>query len=133
LVDDLSWWSKFNHMVEQSPSSLDSVFHALADPTRRAMLGEFRSGERKIGELAAPFAMSLAAASKHVKVLENAGLVRRRICGRTHLCRIELALLVAASEWLRCYERVWAQRLKTLDMLLQDEDKVVDRSLEESE
>jgi DNA-binding transcriptional ArsR family regulator len=127
----LRWWSKFNYMVEQSRTSLDTVFHALADPTRRAMLGELESGERKIGELAAPFAMSLAAASKHVKVLENAGLVRRRICGRTHLCRIELAPLVAASEWLRHYERFRAQCLDTRDVLLQVKDEVVDYSPDE--
>jgi DNA-binding transcriptional ArsR family regulator len=120
-------------MVEQSRTSLDTVFHALADPTRRAMLGELESGERKIGELAAPFAMSLAAASKHVKVLENAGLVRRRICGRTHLCRIEPTPLAAASEWLRSCERIRAQRRDAPDMVLQAEDEVVDRSPEESE
>jgi DNA-binding transcriptional ArsR family regulator len=120
-------------MVEQSRTSLDAVFHALADPTRRAMLGELRSGERKIGELAVPFAMSFAAVSKHVKVLENAGLVRRRICGRTHLCRIEPTPLVAVSEWLRPYECSWVQSQDAPDMVLQAEDEVVDHSPEESE
>jgi DNA-binding transcriptional ArsR family regulator len=78
---------------------LDGVFRALADPTRRAMLRTLAAGERPIGELAAPFRMSFAAASKHVKVLECAGLVRRRVQGRRHLCRIQAAPLAAADEW----------------------------------
>ncbi|MGH8781771.1 ArsR/SmtB family transcription factor [Paraburkholderia sp.] len=99
--------------------SLDGVFHALSDPTRRAMLANLAGGERNIGELAAPFAISFAAASKHVKVLEQAGLIRRRIEGRTHLCRIEAGPLAAANEWLSFYERFWAVRLDTLEELLQ--------------
>ncbi|HLY55150.1 MAG TPA: metalloregulator ArsR/SmtB family transcription factor [Stellaceae bacterium] len=103
--------------------ALDSVFHALADPTRRAMLRSLAAGERKIGDLAAPFRMSFAAASKHVRVLEGAGLVRRRIAGRTHLCRIEPAPLAAAEAWLSFYQRFWTERLQTLDSLLQAEDR----------
>src|SRR4051794_39223274 len=95
----------FNHMVERSPAMLDSVFHALSDPTRRSMLHTLANGERNIGELAAPFAMSFAAASKHVKVLEGAGLVRRRVEGRSHVCQIEPAPLAAADRWLSFYER----------------------------
>ena len=71
-----------NHMVEQH-AHLDAVFHALADPTRRAMLGQLAERELTIGELATPFSMSFAGASKHVRVLENAGLVTRTIQGRT--------------------------------------------------
>ena len=76
-------------MVENEAAQLDAVFHALSDATRRAMLHTLSTGERSIGELAAPFSMSLAGASKHVKVLECAGLVRREIRGRTHLCRLD--------------------------------------------
>ncbi|HSK38388.1 MAG TPA: metalloregulator ArsR/SmtB family transcription factor, partial [Arenibaculum sp.] len=111
-----------NHMVEQQATALDRVFHALADPTRRAMLRRLAEGERNIGDLAAPFAMSFAAASKHVKVLESAGLVRRRIEGRSHLCRIEPAPLAAADEWLRFYERFWTTKLDVLEALLGAED-----------
>jgi DNA-binding transcriptional ArsR family regulator len=96
-----------NHMVESSAAQLDAVFHALSDPTRRAMLRRLAGSEASVGELAKPFAMSLAAASKHVKALERAGLVRRAVRGRTHLCRLESAPLAAANEWLRFYERSW--------------------------
>jgi DNA-binding transcriptional ArsR family regulator len=108
-------------MVELAPQGLDAVFRALADPTRRAMLRELAGGERNIGELAAPHAMSFAAASKHVQVLERAGLVRRRIMGRSHLCRIELKPLAAADDWLRFYERLWTRSFDALGDILAEE------------
>ena len=111
-------------MVAQHPASLDRVFHALADPTRRAMLRSLAGGERNISELAAPFAMSFVAASKHVRVLESAGLVHRRIEGRSHLCRLEPAPLAAADGWLRFYERLWTEQFDALDALLEAEDPV---------
>lgn len=109
-------------MVESQALPLDAVFQALTDPTRRAMLRRLAEGERNIGELAAPFDMSLAAASKHVKVLERAGLVRRVIQGRTHVCRLDPAPLAAADEWLRFYEQFWNRQLDALDALLKAED-----------
>lgn len=109
-------------MVVESPASLDGVFHALADPTRRAMLRSLASGQRTIGELAAPFSMSFTAASKHVRVLERAGLVRRRIEGRSHICRLDPAPLAAANEWLRFYEGFWTEQFDALDALLKAED-----------
>lgn len=87
-------------MVQEQAAQLDSVFHALADPTRRSMLRQLAQGERPIGELAEPYPMSFAAVSKHVRVLERVGLLRRRIEGRKHLCRIAPEPLAAASEWL---------------------------------
>ncbi|HEU4987063.1 MAG TPA: metalloregulator ArsR/SmtB family transcription factor [Rhizobiaceae bacterium] len=114
-------------MVENSPAYLDAVFHALADSTRRAMLHRLAEGEQSVSELAAPFAMSLAGASKHVKVLENAGLVRRRIDGRVHYCRLEAARLAEAEAWLRYYERFWTRRLDTLEALLEAEDQAAKR------
>jgi DNA-binding transcriptional ArsR family regulator len=111
-----------NHMVEQF-AHLDAVFHALADPTRRAMLGRLAERELTIGELATPFSMSFAGASKHVRVLENAGLVTRTIRGRTHLCRLEAARLAEADAWLRRYERFWSAKLDTLEALLRAEDE----------
>jgi DNA-binding transcriptional ArsR family regulator len=110
-----------NHMVEHS-AHLDAVFHALSDPTRRAMLGHLAERERTIGELATPFSMSFAGASKHVRVLENAGLVTRMIRGRTHLCRLRAARLAEANAWLRRYERFWTDRLDMLEQLLREED-----------
>ena len=115
-----------NHMVEQH-THLDAVFHALADPTRRAMLGQLAERELTIGELATPFSMSFAGASKHVRVLENAGLVTRTIQGRTHLCRLQAARLAEANEWLRRYERFWNEKLDTLEALLRAEDETAAR------
>ena len=113
---------KFNHMVELSAHQIDMVFHALSDATRRHMLLELAEGERTVGQLARPHAMSLAAASKHVKVLENSGLVRREILGRTHLCRLDPGPLATAHEWLSFYERFWTGRLDALERLLKDDD-----------
>jgi len=109
-------------MVELRAPSLDRVFRALADPTRRAMLRELSAGERNIGELAEPFRMTFAAASKHVKVLERAGLVCRRVRGRSHFCRIDPVPLGAANEWLRFYERFWTERLDALEAVLDAEN-----------
>lgn len=108
-------------MVEFNPQTLDTVFHALGDSTRRRMLEALSEGERSIGQLAEPFAISLAAASKHVKVLESAGLIRREIRGRTHLCRLEPSPLANADAWLGHFERFWTARLDVLDRLLRDE------------
>lgn len=107
-------------MVEDS--RLDAVFHALADPTRRTMLRHLAGGERKVTELAAPFDISLAAASKHIQVLERAGLVRRRIEGRTHICQLDAGPMHAGMEWMRHYEKFWNQRLDVLEALLEAED-----------
>ncbi len=115
----MTFWvaALLNHMVQQL-ALLDGVFHALSDPTRRAMVSALASGEHKIGDLAAPFDMSFAAVSKHVRVLEAAGLVRRRIDGRAHLCALDAAPLAAANDWLSRYERFWCARLDTLEALL---------------
>ena len=109
-------------MVELHTPPLDPVFHALGDATRRRMLRELTQGERTVGELAAPFAISLQAASKHIKVLEHAGLIRREVRGRTHLCRLEPGPLASAHEWLSFYERFWTERLDVLERLLRQED-----------
>jgi DNA-binding transcriptional ArsR family regulator len=99
-------------MVEQAV--VDGVFHALAHGARRGMLVRLAAGELTVGELAQPLAMSLAAASKHVKVLEEAGLVRRTVAGRRHFCRLEPAPLATAYGWLAFYERFWTGRLDAL-------------------
>jgi len=105
-------------MVEHDSQTLDTIFHALGDATRRAMLGELAAGQRSVGELAEPFAMSLAAASKHIRVLERAGLIRREIRGRTHVCSLDPAPLMSADQWLGVYRRFWSDRLDTLEALL---------------
>ena len=110
-------------MVELHTSQLDTVFHALGDATRRRMLRELAGGERTVGQLAKPFAISLAAASKHIKALESAGLIHREVRGRTHLCRLAPGPLASAHEWLSFYERFWTSRLDILDRLLRQEDE----------
>jgi len=108
----------FNRMVEQSAAALDRVFGALSDPTRRAMLRRLAGGTRTVGELAEPFDMSFAAAAKHVKVLEEAGLLNRTIEGRSHRCRIEAGPLAQADRWLAYYQRFWSLRLDNLERAL---------------
>ena len=105
-------------MVEHNEPRLDAVYHALADATRRRMLRTLAAGERSVGQLAEPHAMSLAAASKHVKVLEQAGLITREVQGRTHLCRLAPGPLSEAHDWLRFYEAFWTHHLGLLDGLL---------------
>ena len=109
-------------MVEQA-AHLDAVFHALSDPTRRGMLRSLAGGERSVGELATPYRMSFAGASKHVRVLERAGLVRRRVAGRTHYCHLEAARLKEARDWINRYEQFWTGRLDVLEGLLREELK----------
>ena len=106
-------------MIEYRTSQLDHVFHALADPTRRAMLADLHLREHSVSELAAPYRISLAAASKHIKTLERAGLVKRRVEGRTHRCALEAAPLAEADAWLRRYSAFWNDRLDSLQTLLE--------------
>lgn len=103
-------------MVER----LDLTFHALADPTRRGMLASLKQGEKSIGELARPHAMSFAGASKHVQVLERAGLISRRKVGRAQICRIEAAPLAEADRWLRQWAAFWSDRLDRLETAIAD-------------
>ena len=109
-------------MVKLETPRLNSVFHALGDATRRRMLRELARGERTVGELARPYDMSLAAASKHIKTLETAGLIRREVRGRTHFCRLDPGPLASAHKWLSFYERFWTDRLDVLESLLRKED-----------
>jgi DNA-binding transcriptional ArsR family regulator len=108
-------------MVEYASRPLDAVFHALADPTRRGFLARLAKRTHSVGELAAPLEMSLAAASKHIKVLEQAGLIRRTVIGRTHHCELDARPMHAGVEWLKRYERYWTQSLDTLEQLLRTE------------
>lgn len=98
------------------------MFHALADPTRRAMLRDLADRDQSVGDLARPHDMSLAAASKHVKVLERAGLLSRQVRGRTHTCRLRAEPLRGAGEWLAHYQRFWIERLDALDAMIEVED-----------
>lgn len=99
---------------------LDRTFAALADPTRRAILARLGEGQASVGELAEPFDMSLPAVSKHLKVLERAGLIERRKDGRTHYCRVNAAPLRDADEWLARYRAFWEGSLDSLAHFLAD-------------
>jgi DNA-binding transcriptional ArsR family regulator len=109
-------------MVEHQTSQLDTVFHALGDATRRGMLARLAEGEHTVSQLAEPFDMSLAAASKHIKALEAAGLVKRDVQGRVHVCRLNAGPLANAHQWLAYYEIFWTNRLDALEELLKAED-----------
>jgi DNA-binding transcriptional ArsR family regulator len=99
---------------------LDRTFAALADPTRRTILARLAEGEASVTELAAPFDMTLPAVSKHLKVLERAGLISRTRRAQWRPCRIEPAPLEAASDWLQEYRRLWEERLDRLDVYLRE-------------
>ncbi|GAA4109779.1 ArsR/SmtB family transcription factor [Aminobacter aganoensis] len=119
-------------MVEQDTETLDAIFHALSDPTRRAMLAGLARGPRNVGGLAAPFDMSLAAASKHIKVLEKAGLVKRSVQGRTHVCSLDAMPMHAGVEWMRHYEKFWSRQLDTLEAILEAEDRAAENNRKEA-
>lgn len=103
-----------------TPAALDATFAALADPTRRAILARLAEGEASVMELAAPFAMSQPAVSKHLKVLEQAGLISRGRDAQRRPCRIEAAPLREATGWLERYRQVWEHNYERLDALLAD-------------
>jgi DNA-binding transcriptional ArsR family regulator len=96
------------------PEELDVVFSALADPTRRAIVGRLAMGEASVSELAAPFDVSLPAVTKHLAVLERAGLLEHHKQGRVRHCRLVAAPMRAANEWLSSYRVFWERRLDSL-------------------
>lgn len=101
---------------------LDDVFVALADETRRAILARLSEGEARVTEVAAPFNISLNSVSKHIRILERAGLVARRRSGRDHYLSLDPRPLTEASEWLQSRQQFWAGRLQRLQALLDEED-----------
>jgi DNA-binding transcriptional ArsR family regulator len=106
-------------MVEEI-ALFNALFHALSHEVRREMLARLCSEELTIGQLAEPLAMSFAAASKHVQVLERAGLVGRTVNGRRHVCRLEAGPLASAARWLQFYEPFWAEQLDALEIFVKD-------------
>ena len=103
-----------------TPAQLDATFTALADPTRRAILALLAAGKASVMELAEPFDMSQPAISKHLKVLERAGLISRGRDAQRRPCRLEAAPLAEASEWLERYRRHWETQFRRLDILLDE-------------
>jgi DNA-binding transcriptional ArsR family regulator len=106
-------------MVESSQAALDSIFHALADATRRAILRDITRREKTVGELAEPYPISLAAVSKHLDVLERASLIRRERRGSCRMVRLNPNRLQAAQDWLAYYERFWKTNLDRLQEYLE--------------
>lgn len=109
-------------MVNYKDEHLDQIFLALSHPTRRAMLLRLGNDVMSISELSEPFGMTKSAITKHVKVLENVGLLGRTIDGRTHYCRIEASPLKDASDWLMFYEKFWNKKFDALGHFLSKED-----------
>jgi DNA-binding transcriptional ArsR family regulator len=107
-------------MVAARSSRLDLVFHALAHPARRAIIQQLSGGERNLSELASPLRMTFPAATKHVRVLERANLVRRRVAGREHRCRLRAAPLKDAMLWTEKFRRHWEAQFEALDALLDE-------------
>ena len=109
-------------MVDSPPVQLDVVFHALSSAPRRTMLNALAEGERTVGELAEPFDISLAAVSKHLFVLEDAGLVERRVDGRSTICRLRAEPLAEVSQWVAFYQAFWNEKLDRLEQLMTEEN-----------
>jgi DNA-binding transcriptional ArsR family regulator len=108
----------FNHMVDHSRAELDLVFSAVADPIRRAILGTIANRPTTVSEIARPFPVSLNAISKHLRVLERSGLLRRQIIGREHYCALQAQPLRYATAWLEHYRQFWELRLDALEKFL---------------
>jgi len=109
-----------NHMVKCSPRLLNRTFGALSDPTRRRILEELAHGDRCVTDLAKPYAMSLPAVSKHLRVLERAGLVRRERCGRVHRLKLEAKPMKGVQQWIEEYRRFWEESFDRLDEYLKE-------------
>ena len=106
--------------MQQANSNLDQVFFALSDRTRRAIVSRLAQGSTTIGELARPFAMSSPAISRHMKILEKAGLIERRITGRQHHCTPATDAMKTAEDWINFHREFWEGRLDALDDLLRN-------------
>lgn len=110
-------------MVKYSSAQLDQVFHSLADNTRRKILTRIAKNECTISELAAPFNMTLAAVSKHIRVLEAAGLLRRSRHGRIHRCRLDPKPLKDARDVIEFYQIFWTEQLNSLEKFIDNSKK----------
>ncbi len=105
-------------LTQSAPPQLDKIFAALADPTRRAILSRLAAGEASVNEITAPLTMSQPAVSRHLKVLERAGLIEREVDAQRRLARLQAAPMVDALNWLAEFEAFWGTRFDRLDDLL---------------
>ena len=113
----------FNQMVKYSSRTLNRTFAALADPTRRRILAHLAQGDQRVTRLAKPHAMSLPAVSKHLRVLEKAGLLRRRRYGRVHEMRLDAKPLRQAAQWVQEYRKFWEGSLDRLSDYLESQNR----------
>ena len=109
---------RFGHAAQ--PQNLDAVFAALADPTRRAILSRLAAGEASVNEIAAPFEMSQPAVSKHLRVLERAGLIERDVDKQRRPSRLKAEPMAAAASWLEEFKQFWSSSFNQLDGLLEE-------------
>jgi DNA-binding transcriptional ArsR family regulator len=116
-----------NQMVKYSPRMLNQTFAALADPTRRRILAHLARGDRRVTDLARPHAMSLPAVSKHLRVLEKAGLLRRRRYGRVHQMQLDAKPLKQAAQWVEEYKKFWEGSLDRLAEYLEKQNQPLER------
>ena len=110
-------------MGEYSAGVLDRVFSAVSDPTRRAILARLVDADARVTDLASEFPISLNSTSKHIRMLERAGLVRRKVHGREHILSLDAAPLAQAAEWVEHYRRFWSEQLASLDAFVTSRDK----------
>src|SRR5271170_797662 len=106
-------------MVKSNAARLDSIFHALSDQTRRSILRDVAAREKSVGEVARPYALTLAAVSKHLKVLESAELIARERRGSFQIVRLNAKNLKPAEEWLAFYEKFWSEKIDALQSYLE--------------
>jgi DNA-binding transcriptional ArsR family regulator len=109
--------------LRSSSAGLDDTLIALADPTRRGILEQLSHGDARVTDLAEPYSISLNSVSKHIRLLERAGLVRRRVRGREHILSFDAQSLDEAANWIESQRALWLRRLRALDALLQREDR----------
>ena len=107
-----------NNINKHTDKHLNLIFSALSDPTRREMVKRLAAREQSIAELASPFDMTKSAVTKHIKILESAGLLKRTISGRVHHCQIQAAPLKEATDWMSFYQTFWDKKLDALDAFL---------------
>ena len=126
LLDTNAYLLLFNHMVKYNNEELTAVFHALADPTRRKLIEILTRGPRSVTDLAASFSISLPAVSKHLKIMESAGVINRQQKGRVHEMSLRPESLEMGTEWLAWHKDFWRANLSALKSYLEDEKEKLD-------
>lgn len=114
----------FTHMGEHNSAQLDAVFGAVADSTRRAILAQLATSSARVTDIAAAYPISLNSVSKHIRMLERAGLVERTVLGRDHILSLNAQAMADADEWMSYYRQFWTDRLEALDKMVQRKRRI---------